>query len=279
MNDIATSVSQTWNSRFESIAKIDADEEKPSPIDWSPQQQYHVEPPSTQSGSDFQIQMLKLMGEINQDLKSQGQAIAKLEAQREQMTKQIEEKELQRQSVVNLDGHYVHVPKTNEQTPSAEEVISDYQRLLERLELYDLEEKKVKGDGNCQFRSLSDQLNGDPKHHKLIRKQVVEQLKSQPELYKNYVPMSYDEYLKKMSNTGEWGDHVTLQAAADRFGSKILLITSFKDTCYIEILPYIQNSEKVLLLNFWADIHYNPIYPKSDLTVSEKGKDKKGGTK
>jgi hypothetical protein len=25
-----------------------------------------------------------------------------------------------------------HVPKTNEQTPSAEEVISDYQRLLER---------------------------------------------------------------------------------------------------------------------------------------------------
>jgi len=50
---------------------------------------------------------LKLMGEINQDLKSQGQAIAKLEAQREQMTKQIEEEKLQRQSVVNLDGHYV----------------------------------------------------------------------------------------------------------------------------------------------------------------------------
>jgi hypothetical protein len=107
MNDIATSVSQTWNSRFESIAKIDADEDEPSPIDWSPQQQYHAEPPSTQPGSDFQIQMLKLMGEINQDLKSQGQAIAKLEAQREQMTKQIEEEELQRQSVVNLDGHYV----------------------------------------------------------------------------------------------------------------------------------------------------------------------------
>jgi len=107
MNDIATSVSQTWNSRFESIAKIDVGEEEPSPIDWSPQQQYHAEPPSTQSGSDFQIQMLKLMGEINQDLKSQGQAIAKLEAQREQMIKQIEEEELQRQSVVNLDGHYV----------------------------------------------------------------------------------------------------------------------------------------------------------------------------
>lgn len=78
MNEIATSVSQTWNSRFESIAKIDADEDEPSPIDWSPQQQYHAEAPSTQSGSDFQIQMLKLMGEINLDLKSQGQAIAKL---------------------------------------------------------------------------------------------------------------------------------------------------------------------------------------------------------
>ncbi|PPR84729.1 hypothetical protein GOBAR_AA35979 [Gossypium barbadense] len=49
---------------------------------------------------------------------------------------------------------------------------------------------------------------------------------------------------------GEWGDHVTLQAAADLYGVKIFVLTSFKDTCYIEILPHDQKSErsKILML-------------------------------
>jgi hypothetical protein len=71
---------------------------------WQPSSQAT---PSALSGSDFQAQMLKLMGKINQAVESQGQAIAKLEVQMEQMAKQIEEEELQRQSEANLDGHYV----------------------------------------------------------------------------------------------------------------------------------------------------------------------------
>lgn len=83
---------------------------------------------------------------------------------------------------------------------------------------------------------------------------------------------------------GEWGDHVTLQAAADwvltqpkhflfcrnfvckmkeslgnevrfsylstffllllQFGVRMFVITSFKDTCYIEILPHFQKSNR-----------------------------------
>uniref|UniRef100_A0A2N9F2Y9 OTU domain-containing protein n=1 Tax=Fagus sylvatica TaxID=28930 RepID=A0A2N9F2Y9_FAGSY len=66
------------------------------------------------------------------------------------------------------------------------------------------------------FRALADQLYGDPNLHKFIREQVIEQLRSQLELYQNYIPMSYNDYLMKMSREGEWGDHVTLQAAADR---------------------------------------------------------------
>nr|POE85921.1 otu domain-containing protein [Quercus suber] len=155
------------------------------------------------------------------------------------------------------------VPKTNAKVPSANDVKSDHQRLLERLKLYNLVENEVKGDGNCQFRALADQLYGDPDLHTFVREQVIEQLKSQLELYQNYVPMTYNDYLEKMSKEGEWGDHVTLQAAADRFGVKIFLITSFKDTCYIEILPHIQKSKRVLMLSFWAETHYNSINPEA----------------
>jgi len=92
---------------------------------WQPSSQAT---PSIQSGSDFQAQMLKLMGKINQAMESRGQAlislsqaidkfeaqmgpmvqsIAELEVPMEQITNQIEEEELQRQSVANLDKHYV----------------------------------------------------------------------------------------------------------------------------------------------------------------------------
>ncbi|KAI4373043.1 hypothetical protein MLD38_011212 [Melastoma candidum] len=168
-----------------------------------------------------------------------------------------------------------HLPKINGEIPSVDEEVSDHQRLLDRLQVYDLVENKVKGDGNCQFRALSDQLYRSPEHHRFVRQQIVQQLTEHPEKYNGYVPMAYGEYLKRMVRNGEWGDHVTLQAAADAYGVKIFMITSFKDTCYIEILPQIEKSKRVVCLSFWAEVHYNSIYPEGELPLLEMKKKKK----
>ncbi|XP_047955027.1 OVARIAN TUMOR DOMAIN-containing deubiquitinating enzyme 9-like isoform X2 [Salvia hispanica] len=169
-----------------------------------------------------------------------------------------------------------HVPKTNGEIPSVDEATSDHQRLLNRLKLYDLVELKILGDGNCQFRSLSDQIYRASDHHKFVREQVVNQLKLRRDLYENFVPMAYGDYIKKMSKNGEWGDHLTLQAAADWFGIKLFVVTSYKDTCYIEILPQTeQKSDRTLFLSFWAEVHYNSIYPLGELPEEESKKKKK----
>ncbi|XP_020213214.1 OTU domain-containing protein DDB_G0284757 [Cajanus cajan] len=168
-----------------------------------------------------------------------------------------------------------HVPKINGEIPSIDEATSDHQRLLDRLQLYDFVEHRVQGDGNCQFRALSDQLYNAPDQHKFVRRQVVNQLKSNPEIYDAYVPMEYDDYLNKMSKSGEWGDHVTLQAAADSYGVRIFVMTSFKDTCCIEILPHFEKPKGVIFLSFWAEVHYNSIYPQGDIASSESRKKKR----
>ncbi|KAJ1694655.1 hypothetical protein LUZ63_011353 [Rhynchospora breviuscula] len=168
-----------------------------------------------------------------------------------------------------------HVPRINGAIPSYDEATTDHQRLTERLQLYDVVERKVEGDGNCQFRALSDQFYRSPEHHQFVREQVVSQLKSNREMYEGYVPMPYNDYLEKLSRNGEWGDHVTLQAAADSYGVKIFVITSFKDTCYIEILPKVERSKRVIFLSFWAEVHYNSIYPKGELPSWETKKKKK----
>lgn len=168
-----------------------------------------------------------------------------------------------------------HVPRINGEIPSVDEATSDHERLLNRLQLYGFVEHKVQGDGNCQFRALSDQLYHSPEHHKSVRQQIVTQLKSHPEMYEGYVPMEYSEYLKKMSMSGEWGDHVTLQAAADLFRVKIVVITSFKDTCYIEILPNVEKIKRAICLSFWAEVHYNSIFSQDDRPLGESKRKKK----
>lgn len=158
-----------------------------------------------------------------------------------------------------------HAPRVNNAIPDVDDATLDHERLLQRLSTYGLAELQIAGDGNCQFRALADQLFQRPDYHKNVRKQIVKQLKHQKKLYEGYVPMNYKSYLKKMRRLGEWGDHVTLQAAADRFGAKICLLTSFRDTGFIEIVPRENNPKKELWLSFWSEIHYNSVYEVGDV--------------
>jgi hypothetical protein len=88
LTQTVTSLSQTLNSHSESIAKIEAYEEEPSPIYWPPQQQSQQEQYTPQYFAEMK---------------------AKMDAHFEQIMNHLnrEEEELQRQSVANLDGHYM----------------------------------------------------------------------------------------------------------------------------------------------------------------------------
>jgi hypothetical protein len=83
-----TSLSQTSNSHSKSIAKIETHEEEPSPIYWPPQQQFQQEQYTPQFFTEME---------------------ARMDAHFEQIMNHLnrEEEELQRQSMDNLDGHYM----------------------------------------------------------------------------------------------------------------------------------------------------------------------------
>lgn len=167
-----------------------------------------------------------------------------------------------------------HVPRINFYIPNLSDASLDHQRLQQRLIVYRLYEVKVSGDGNCQFRALSDQMYKSPEYHKHVRKEIVKQLKDYRSLYEGYVPMKYKRYYKKMAKSGEWGDHITLQAAADRFAAKICLLTSFRDTCFIEIIPQYQAPKRELWLSFWSEVHYNSLYEIKDAPTRQKPRKK-----
>ncbi|WZZ37727.1 hypothetical protein YC2023_033986 [Brassica napus] len=154
-----------------------------------------------------------------------------------------------------------HVPKINGELPSEDEQVSDHERLFQSFD-------------HCQISYTALQSIIILSGNKLsIRLRYI--LAYNREMYEGYVPMAYTDYLKTMKRNGEWGDHVTLQAAADWYGVRMFVITSFKDTCYIEILPHLQKSNRLICLSFWAEVHYNSIYPEGELPVPEGKKKKK----
>ncbi|PWZ57183.1 DEAD-box ATP-dependent RNA helicase 50 [Zea mays] len=81
-------------------------------------------------------------------------------------------------------------------------------------------------------------------------------------------------FLVCTDRSGEWGDHVTLQAAADKFAAKICLLTSFRDTCFVEIVLQYQAPQREIWLSFWSEVHYNSLYDARDLPSKFKPRKK-----
>jgi len=150
---------------------------------------------------------------------------------------------------------------------SADELTRSYRRLQKRLAKFTFVEYTISGDGNCQFASLSDQLYRTPRLQSAVRRLVVKQLNDHPEYYSRFVPGDYRFYCWKMSQNHVWGDHLTLQAAADRYGIQISLVTSYKTYSHMHIMPREIKSCRILWLSFFGEIHYNSLYTEDDITT------------
>lgn len=143
----------------------------------------------------------------------------------------------------------------------------DHRSQLQRhLADFDLAEHAVTGDGACQFRAIAHQIYGDESKHAEVRAKVVAVLKKQRKRYGDFVvDASYDVFLKRMSKPNEWGDHLTLQAAADHYRMRICLVTSYRDKPFLHLVPsgLIQHTHTIWL-SFWAEVHYNSIATYTD---------------
>eukprot|EP00198_Chlamydomonas_reinhardtii_P005243 XP_001694579.1 predicted protein [Chlamydomonas reinhardtii] len=111
------------------------------------------------------------------------------------------------------------------------------QRLRERLERLNLDMLIVAGDGNCQFRSVSNELYGTQEHHAAIRRQAVAHIVSQRDSFECFLGEDFDVYVRQMSRSGTWGDELTLRAVCDSFGLTVHVVTSDVDHGYLTYEP------------------------------------------
>eukprot|EP01061_Rhynchopus_euleeides_P000870 TRINITY_DN10613_c0_g1_i1.p1 TRINITY_DN10613_c0_g1~~TRINITY_DN10613_c0_g1_i1.p1 ORF type:complete len:256 (+),score=77.16 TRINITY_DN10613_c0_g1_i1:35-769(+) len=98
--------------------------------------------------------------------------------------------------------------------------------LEENLRRFGFVEHPVDADGNCQFRSIAFSLFNNAEKHKEVRRAVMDHLRCNKETYSHFVEDSYCDFIDRMAQVGSWGDHITLQAAADHYVVLINVVTS-----------------------------------------------------
>lgn len=102
-------------------------------------------------------------------------------------------------------------------------------RLDDRLSQAGLVRRSQLGDGNCQFRSLAQQILRNPELHMFIRFMATEHMKRH--YARDYAPLfdgeeDFMRYIATMRLPKTWGDEMTLRAVADAFKCSILVVTS-----------------------------------------------------
>ena len=72
--------------------------------------------------------------------------------------------------------------------------------------------KEVGADGNCLFRSFSDQMEGNEGNHYIYRQSAIEYMIDHQDHFKFFIEddKPFDGYIKEMSLDGTWGGNLEI---------------------------------------------------------------------
>jgi hypothetical protein len=71
---------------------------------------------------------------------------------------------------------------------------------------------------------------------------------------------TWEEYCNEISREGIWGDHLTLLAITEIFGTRICIVSSVESDNHVtEIAPKKIKSDKILFLSHYAEFHYGSL--------------------
>jgi OTU domain-containing protein 5 len=121
--------------------------------------------------------------------------------------------------------------------------------------------KQVGGDGNCLFRSFSDQLYGNEDWHREIREICMEYITIERDFFKNFVvggDFKFDEYVEKKRQDSCWGDDVEIQALSEMY-NRAIEIYAYSSDPMRTFHESGSNTNEPIRLSYHGKSHYNSI--------------------
>ena len=122
-------------------------------------------------------------------------------------------------------------------------------------------------DGNCFFRALADQIEGEQNQHLKYRSMVVNYMMDHRSHFEPFYSeedeqTSFEGYCEKMAEDGTWADHCELQAASMVTGTNIH-VHRFK-TESSKIYDFHGTNTHTIHLSYHNGNHYNSLHSIND---------------
>ncbi|XP_022741373.1 OTU domain-containing protein 3 isoform X1 [Durio zibethinus] len=149
-----------------------------------------------------------------------------------------------------------HVKKQGKQT--------DISQFCAQLDALGLKIIQVTADGNCFFRALADQLEGDEEEHGKYRSMVVQYIVKNREMFEPFIEddVPFDEYCQSMEKDGTWAGHMELQAASLVTRRNICIHRNMSPRWYIK--NFDNHRARMVHLSYHDEEHYNSVRLKED---------------
>ncbi|KAK4262319.1 hypothetical protein QN277_027895 [Acacia crassicarpa] len=140
----------------------------------------------------------------------------------------------------------------------------DVSQLRSQLDMLGLRIIEVTADGNCFFRALADQLEGNEELHQKYRSMVVKHIMDNQEMFEPFIEdeVPFVEYCQTMQNDGTWAGHMELQAASLVTHSNICIHRDMSPRWYIR--NFNDRGARMIHLSYHDGEHYNSVRLKID---------------
>lgn len=128
--------------------------------------------------------------------------------------------------------------------------------------------KLIPGDGNCLFRALGDQLDGNSEDHMKYRQEVVQYMKDHRADFEPFVEddISFDRHLDNLSEVGTFGGNDSIVAFARLYDLTVVIHQLNKPLW--QVFSEGGNRNKELHISYHNGDHYNSVRRCEDLNGS-----------
>ena len=156
----------------------------------------------------------------------------------------------------------------------------EFQNIINKMNLMI---RVMKGDGNCMFRSIADQLIGNENKYERYREIICNYIEKHEDHFKYFIEddETFPDYLKRMRDDGEWGGQQELYAAAQSLNIDIYIhqvnAPRFVFLCDNNTNTHTTadtsisytTSHRSIHLSFHGECHYNSVRLLSDDTYDQ----------
>lgn len=169
--------------------------------------------------------------------------------------------------------------KRNKKRRRNDDIDEEFKKHLESLGYFI---REVGGDGNCLFRSVSEQMEGNENNYKEYREKCVNYIKDNKEFFAPFIEddETIDQYIDRMSKNKEWGGNLEIHAL-----SKALEVNFYiykEEDKQMFIVKNFEKPKKNVSLTYHDGKHFNSLRKleeknKTDKENEEKRKKEKEG--